>query len=111
MAYTISVEFIETSVFTRQIGELLTDAQYQDLQRDLLVNPEGGAVIRKSGGLRKLRWSGSGRGKRGGIRVIYYYLIKQGNVLMLFAYPKSHQDDLSKDQLKVLKQIVEEELL
>ena len=110
MAYTINAEFIKTSVFTRQIGELLTDAQYQDLQLDLLANPEGGPVIRKSGGLRKLRWSGSGHGKRGGIRVIYYYLTKQGNVLMLFAYPKGRQDDLSKDQLKVLKQIVQEEL-
>ena len=107
MAYTINVvEFMETSVFTRQIKELLTDDQYQGLQHVLLINPEAGSLIKNSGGLRKLRWSRSGRGKRGGIRAIYYYMTREGNVLMLFTYPKSHQDDLSKAQLKVLRKIV-----
>ena len=112
MAYTVSiVEFIETRIFTRQVKDLLTEDQYLGLQHVLLINPEAGSLIRNSGGLRKLRWSGSGRGKRGGIRVIYYYMTREGNVLMLFTYPKSHQDDLSKAQLKVLRKIVEEELL
>lgn len=111
MAYTLNVEFIETSVFTRQIKELLTEDQYQGLQHVLLINPEAGAVIRGSGGLRKLRWSGSGRGKRGGIRVIYYYMTRADNILLLYAYPKSDKDDLSKTQLILLSRIVTEELL
>ncbi len=67
-------------------------------------------IIKGSGGIRKLRWAGSGRGKRGGIRVIYYYFTKDEQIYMLYAYPKSKKDDLTADQLKQLKQLVEEQL-
>jgi len=111
MAYIINVEFIETSVFTRQINELLSDFEYERLQHELVLNPLAGAVIKRSGGLRKLRWKSEGRGKRGGIRVIYYYLTDDENIFMLFAYPKSKKDDLTAGQLKLLSKAVEEELL
>ena len=62
-----------------------------------------------SGGLRKIRWAGSGRGKRGGIRVIYY-LVRDDRVYLLFAYPKNKQENLTSQQLKVLRKIVEMEL-
>ncbi|MFZ5949286.1 MAG: type II toxin-antitoxin system RelE/ParE family toxin [Candidatus Rifleibacteriota bacterium] len=62
-----------------------------------------------SGGLRKLRWSASGRGKRGGSRVIYYWDKDQEIIYMLYAYAKSRQEDLTRDQLKVLSKLVEEE--
>ena len=64
--------FIETSVFTRQVQELLTDEEYRQLQIVLLVHPDVGDLIQGSGGLRKMRWSAKGHGKRGGSRVIYY---------------------------------------
>ena len=72
MAYTMNVQFIETSVFTRQVTSLLTDDEYSQLQVALFTHPDTGAIIPHSGSLRKVRWSMSGRGKRGGVRVIYY---------------------------------------
>ncbi|MDP8207092.1 MAG: hypothetical protein P9L92_10550 [Candidatus Electryonea clarkiae] len=80
------------------------------MQNELIVNPEKGNIIRGSGGLRKIRWSFSGRGKRGGVRVIYYWIPSQNMLLMLFIYPKNVQDDLTPEQLKILKSVVEQEL-
>lgn len=100
---------IETSVFTRQVQKLLTDAEYQQLQVTLVERPDIGAVIVGSGGLRKVRWGRTGQGKRGGTRVIYYWAVGPAQLLMLLIYPKSEQDDLSEAQLQVLKKIVEAE--
>jgi len=72
----------------------------------LAVRPESGDIIKGSGGIRKLRWAGSGRG----IRVIYYYFTEDEQIYMLYAYPKSKKDDLTADQLKQLKQLVEGQL-
>ena len=69
MAYLASVIFVETPVFTRRIQQHMEDEEYSELQAFLAVRPEAGAIIRGSGGMRKLRWAGSGRGKRGGLRV------------------------------------------
>jgi len=100
---------VETSVFTRRVRELLSDEEYRDLQIALVNRPNVGAVIVGSGGLRKLRWTVKGKGKRGGLRVIYYWATLQDQLLMLFIYRKSERDDLTRDQLKTLKKIVEEE--
>ena len=62
--------FVETKLFTSLVGGYLSDDEYAALQLSIAANPEAGAIVRGSGGVRKLRWSGSGRGKRGGIRVI-----------------------------------------
>jgi len=64
------VQFVETSIFTRQVTSLLTDEEYSQLQLALLAHPDMGAIIPRSGGLRKVRWSMSRRGKRGGVRAI-----------------------------------------
>ena len=101
------MEIIETSTFTRIIQELLSDDEYAELQHALIRNPAAGDVIRNSGGIRKLRWSVAGRGKRGGIRVIYYWLSADYQVRMLYAYPKNTRADLSKEQLATLRKIVE----
>ena len=74
-----------------------------------MADPERGDLIRGSGGLRKLRWAGSGRGKRGGVRVIYYWYVPGDTILLLVAYPKNEQDTLSAAQLKVLRSIIETE--
>ncbi len=62
-----------------------------------------------SGGLRKIRWAGSGRGKRGGTRVIYYWARADGVILMLMAYAKNEASDLTKEQIAILRRVVEEE--
>jgi mRNA-degrading endonuclease RelE of RelBE toxin-antitoxin system len=103
------MQFIETGIFTRQVTSLLSDDEYSQLQIALLAHPDTGAIIPHSGGLRKIRWSMSGRGKRGGVRVIYYWVVTEDQILMLFMYPKSEKDDLTLKQLKVLREIVEKE--
>ena len=100
---------IETSVFTRWVTALLSDDEYRELQATLVERPKAGAVIPGSGGIRKLRWSASGRGKRGGARVIYYWATEQEHLLMLFIYAKNESDDLTHDQIKTLRHIVERE--
>lgn len=103
------MEIIETSFFTRKIRELISDEEYGELQFALIQRPDIGVVIPQSGGIRKIRWSGSGRGKRGGIRVIYYWYVNEQQIYMLLAYAKNEQANLSAAQLKVLKKLVEEE--
>jgi hypothetical protein len=98
---------VETSIFTRQVQELLSDEDYGKLQAALVSRPNMGSVIRGTGGLRKMRWALPGRGKRGGLRVIYYWAVTQDQLLMLFMYPKTERDDLSQVQLKILREIVE----
>ena len=100
---------VETAIFTRRIQALISDEQYRLLQLYLVAQPDVGKVIPQSGGLRKLRWSLSGQGKRGGIRVIYYRSASRDTILMLFVYAKNEQDDLTRQQLKTLRKIIEEE--
>jgi hypothetical protein len=104
------MEIIETSVFTRQIRELITDDEYAELKFALIQRPEQGAVIPGSGGIRKIRWAGSGRGKRGGIRVIYYWQVDEHQIFMLLAYAKNTQDNLTPAQLTILRKLVEQEI-
>ena len=99
--------FLETSVFTRRIVEFMSDDDYAELQQFLAANPEAGDIIPSTGGLRKIRWSGSGRGKRGGTRVIYYWWIPD-QIMMLFAYKKNEAEDLTESQKQQLRRIVEE---
>ena len=100
---------IETPIFTRRIQTIISDEDYRLLQIQLINKPDSGKIIRGSGGLRKLRWSAGGHGKRGGIRVIYYWFVSQDTLLLLFAYSKSEQDELTREQLKQLKSVVEGE--
>ena len=101
---------IETSVFTRRIQELLSDAEYALFQAALVANPELGDVIPGTNGLRKVRWGIRGRGKRGGIRVIYHWLQKRHELFLLLAYAKNEQDDLTPQQKKILCKLVEQEI-
>jgi mRNA-degrading endonuclease RelE of RelBE toxin-antitoxin system len=99
----------ETSVFTRQVNDLLDHESYRLLQIRLVADPEAGQLIPGTGGLRKIRWQGSGRGKRGGVRVIYYWATRNAVVLLLLMYGKNEQDDLTTAQKKVLAALVREE--
>jgi hypothetical protein len=104
------MKFIETPIFTNVVLELMEDDEYKALHVALLLRPEQGAIIPKSGGLRKVRWAKKGTGKRGGLRVIYYWDKKMESFYMLYIYQKSKQDDLTPDQLRILSQLVKEEL-
>ncbi len=98
---------IETKVFTKIINALMPDDQYRELQLALMIDPEIGDLIKESGGIRKVRWKLPGGGKRGGARIIYYWAVSDDHIYMLYGYAKNDQADLTKDQLKILKQIVE----
>lgn len=104
------MKIIETTIFTRKITNLLSSDEYRSLQNELLKNPEKGKIIKGSNGLRKIRFGVSGRGKSGGVRIIYYWIVKSQIILMLLAYPKNEQDNLTFNQLKILKSLVEEEI-
>jgi hypothetical protein len=77
----------------------------------LTIQADFGAIIPGGGGILKLRWSGKGRGKSGGIRIIYYWVVSQDLIYMLTAYSKNEQTDLSPTQLQFLRRLVEEEFL
>ena len=100
---------IETPIFTKRIQELISNEEYRLLQIHLVNRPDAGKIITGSGGLRKIRWSAGGHGKRGGIRVMYYWFTAQNVILFLYAYAKSKQDDLTMDQLRQLKKVIEKE--
>ena len=102
------MEFIETQTFTRLITALLPDDDYRLLQTELMEDPEKGALIKHGGGIRKVRFAAQGKGKSGGIRVIYYWLTADDQIYMLLAYPKSKKDTLSDDETKILRDLVKE---
>lgn len=104
--------FFETPLFTRLLPEYLDDQGYQDLQRALLENPASGDVIPDTGGFRKLRWRDSkrGKGKRGGLRIIYYYLADEDQVWFFTIFDKDRLPDLAPKDKRVLKQAIQKEL-
>jgi mRNA-degrading endonuclease RelE of RelBE toxin-antitoxin system len=101
--------FIETPIFTKLITELLPDDIYKELQRTLLFRPDIGVIIKGSGGLRKVRWNLPNEGKRGSLRIIYYWDISD-SIYMLLPYKKSKKEDLTKEQIKILGQLMKERL-
>ena len=112
MAYGDGVILIETPVFTRQILALLADDEYAGLQKDLHGKPFAGDVVPGGGGMRKLRWTcaATGKGKRGGIRALYYWRTAEDKIYMLFAYGKGAKDDLTETQKKTLRNWIKENL-
>jgi hypothetical protein len=103
------VELIETTTFTRQVTALLSDDEYREFQFRLAANPGLGALIKGSGGIRKIRVAVGSRGKRGGARVIYYWAIRRDVILLLYAYRKNVSADLTPRQVAQLAKVVKEE--
>ena len=99
--------FIETSAFTKQLPRHLDDDSYAALQAFLSVHPGAGDVIRGTGGVRKIRWAMSGRGKRGGSRVIYYWVAKEDHIYLLTLYAKGVKDDLTAAERVAWRRAVE----
>jgi hypothetical protein len=103
------VLFVETRQFTARVLTLLTDEEYRELQAELSNRPDAGAVIPGTGGLRKLRFGLAGRGKRGGVRTVYYWARAQSTILLLFLFAKNERDDLTVAQRRALRKVVEAE--
>ena len=100
--------FIETPIFSRLLSGILSDDEYTELQQYILDKPDIGSIIRNSGGIRKMRWGFGGRGKSGGIRIIYYWRVSADQIIMLYLYPKNKQDDLTDSQLSLLRESVKD---
>lgn len=107
LPYGSLVTFVEAPVFTRKLPGYLDDEAYTALQWALTLHPETGAIIPGSGGVRKLRWAGSGRGKRGGLRVIYYWRKHAGEIWMLTLYAKNETENIPAQTLKAIKEAIE----
>lgn len=99
--------FVETALFTRLVGEYLSDDDYLKLQLVLARNPEAGPIIRGSDGVRKLRWAAPGRGKRGGFRVIYYLRSRAGVIWMLTMYPKNVADSIPAHVIRQIRKEID----
>jgi len=101
------VTFVESPLFTKQVHDYLTDNEYGVFQSFLATNPGVGAVVRGSGGVRKVRWSRRGTGKSGGVRVLYFARTEAGEIWLLLIYTKSAIDSIPGHILKALKEEME----
>jgi mRNA-degrading endonuclease RelE of RelBE toxin-antitoxin system len=108
----MQLTFFETRSFTASLPDYLSDAEYRNLQQALLTNPNAGEVMPGTGGFRKMRWVDirRGKGKRGGLRVIYYFLSPDKQIWMFAIYDKDEMSDLSPAEKKGLKAAIEAEL-
>ncbi len=102
-------EFIETPFFTKALSHYLEDDEYAKLQNYLNEQPEAGVIVPGSGGVRKLRWGSEGRGKRGGLRVIYYLRSARVELWMLTIYGKNVSENIPAHLLKQMRESIDDE--
>jgi len=107
-----AMEFIEAPPFTRYVADYLADDQYRELQNRLVANPELGDLMPGTGGFRKLRWPDPrrGKGRRGGLRVIYYHFMADQQIWLMTLYDKDEASDLTPREKKALRDALENEL-
>ena len=101
--------FIETTIFTKLLPKYLTDDEYRVFQWYLLFNPEAGDIVRGSGGVRKVRWAPEGKGKRGGVRIMYYWKKSDNEIWLLTLYSKSERATIPGHILKKIAEEIENE--
>lgn len=99
--------FIELHPFATVRDKYLNDDEFATLQHFLAAHPNAGDVIPRSGGCRKLRWAIEGRGKRGGVRVIYFLRLNSGQIILVTMYAKNVQENIDPNLLKRLKEVFE----
>jgi hypothetical protein len=106
------MEFVETPAFTRNLSRYLNDDEYKDLQTRLATNPELGDLMPGTSGFRKMRWADArrGKGRRGGLRIIYYYFRSDHQIWLMTLYDKDEAADLTAKEKKALKGAIESEL-
>ena len=100
--------FVETGLFTRLLHDHLDDEEYRGFQVHLIERPDAGAVIRGTGGIRKVRWRAGGKGKSGGVRVIYYWIKTDEQIFLLTIYGKSEKEDLTAQDLRKIAKLLED---
>ncbi len=113
MAYRkTQMEFIEAPAFNRHWSEYLGDDDYRALQGELVANPELGDLMQNTGGFRKLRWADPrrGKGRRGGLRIIYYHFASDHQIWLMTLYNKDECSDLMPTEKKALKAALQQEL-
>jgi len=105
------MEFFEAPAFTRYVSSYLTDDEYREMQARLATAPEAGDMIPGTGGFRKLRWAAPkrGKGRRGGLRVIYYHFSGAHQIWLMTLYDKNEAPDLTPKQKQALKIAIEAE--
>lgn len=103
----MTLTFVETPFFTKQIISIGDKETYWNLQKELLQDPEKGALIKGTGGLRKVRMASATKGKSGGYRVIYLYVMQGDKIIFVHAYGKNKQEDLTPDDKKTLRNLVQ----
>ena len=105
------MEFIEAPAFTRHLADYLNDEDYRFLQMRLEANPELGDLMPGTGGFRKIRWADArrGKGRRGGLRIIYFYFPSDDQIWFMTLYDKGEAADLTAGEKKMLKRAIEGE--
>lgn len=111
MAYSESmpaalITVAETTVFQRQADAVWDEAEREEFVSFIAGNPEAGEVIPDTGGVRKLRWKRAGSGKRGGVRVVYFYHDAGRPLYLLMVYAKARQEDLTPDEKRAVRKLV-----
>lgn len=99
----------ETPTFVAEAARIWTTEERLEFFAWIAADPEAGVVVPGSGGCRKVRWSRSGAGKRGGARVIYFTRLQDGELWMLLVYPKSARDDIPGHILKQVRKEIEDD--
>ena len=95
-----------TRTYERAIHKLLGEEARREMEEAIVAAPDAAPVIRGTGGIRKLRWAGSGRGKRGGIRTVYFYHTGPNSIYLLTAYAKADREDLTPADTRALSRLV-----
>jgi mRNA-degrading endonuclease RelE of RelBE toxin-antitoxin system len=106
------MEFIEAPTFTRRVLDYLDGDEYQSLQNSLVENPDLGDLMPGTGGFRKIRWADArrGKGRRGGLRIIYYYFLTDQQIWLMTLYDKDEASDLTPAQKKMVRAALDAEL-
>ena len=102
------ITVVETRPFIADAERCLSQDEREQFIEHIACNPTAGAVIRDTGGVRKVRWGAAGRGKRGGVRVIYYYHSERIPLFLLTVYTKAHKTDLSPAEKAAMRRLVAE---
>ena len=100
------MQVYSTRTYERAIRKLLGEEARREMEKAIAAAPAAAPVIRGTGGIRKLRWAGSGRGKRGGIRTVYFYHADPGAIYLLTAYAKADREDLTPADTRALSRLV-----